>query len=455
MPRRLLAFVLLTFGVLVGVLGVPAGAQEEGRGRVDVVQIDGVLDRHVARYLRGVIERANEQGSALVAIQLDTPGGLNVDASRLVDPILASDVPVLTFVGDSGARVLGAGVFVAQASDFLMVSPVTQIGAAHPADLRGAAGSPEEGAAMLEELARANGRDPEVARAAAADDEVTVVLAAGAEPGDVDPDAVAGSAARFVTSEEALDGGVADAVVPDLFAAIDAAGFRASSDALRFNNLGLGAEILSTASNPTLAYLLLMAALLCLAFEWFQPGFGVAGISALPLLGLGLYGLWELPVNPLGLVLLLAGTALLALDLAISGLGWPTVAGGGATLAGSLLLFDGPDPLRLPVWVAVLVTLGSLAFFLLVMTWVLRAQGSQAPADAAALVGKRGVVRSVLNPEGHVFVEGALWRARVPEEAGRVRTGTQVRVIGVDDDATLDVELVPQPAPPEPSAPLG
>lgn len=446
MSRRILTFALLAAGLLLAALAGPVAAQP-GADRVEVVQIEGVLDQHVADYLRDVVERADAEGSALVAIQLDTGGGLNVDPAELAATIRDSDVPVLTFVGDSGARALGAGVFVAQASDFLMLSPVTQIGAAVPADLRD--GPPDdaaraEAAALLTDLAAGHGRDGDFAAATAEADEVAVLLAAGATQADVDPDAVAGATARFLTSGQALDGRIADAVVPDLFAAIDAAGFRATQDALRFNNLGLPAEILSTVANPALAYLLLMAGALCLAFEAFQPGFGVAGVSGVLLFGLGLYGFAVLPFSWLGMALLVAGTLLLAADLSIAGLGIPTAAGSAATLAGSLLLFPGPDPLRLPVWVAVLVSLFSVAFFVLVMTWVLRAQGSPVPATADRLVGRPGIVRSVLNPEGHVFVDGALWRARLREGTGRVRTGTTVRVTGLDEDATLEVELLPE-----------
>jgi len=449
MPRRILSFALLAAGSLIAALGGPAAAQP-GADRVDVVQIDGVLDQHVAGYLRDVLERAGAEGSALVAIQLDTHGGLNVDAEELVAPIRDSDVPVLTFVGDSGARALGAGVFVAQASDHLMLSPVTQMGAAAPVDLRDGppdAAARAEAAALLRDLAAEHGRDADFAAATATDDEVAVLLAAGATQDDVDPAAVAGSRARYLTSEQALAGGIADAVVSDLFAAIDAAGFRASQDALRFNNLGLPAEILSTVASPGLAYLLLMAGVLSLAFEAFQPGFGVAGVSGVLLLGLGLYGLAVLPISWIGLALLVIGTLLLAADLSIAGLGIPTAAGAAGTLAGSLLLFPGPDPLRLPVWVALTVSLFSVVFFVFIMTWVLRAQGSAVPATAENLVGRPGVVRSVLNPEGHVFVDGALWRARLREGGGKVRTGTPVRVTGLDQDATLEVELLPETSP--------
>jgi membrane-bound serine protease (ClpP class) len=66
-------------------------------------------------------------------------------------------------------------------------------------------------------------------------------------------------------------------------------------------------------------------------------------------------------------------------------------------------------------------------------------------AGAEGMVGKVGVVRSMLNPEGHIFVAGALWRARAPDQAGKVKTGAKVRVLGINDRLTLDVELVDDP----------
>ena len=104
-------------------------------------------------------------------------------------------------------------------------------------------------------------------------------------------------------------------------------------------------------------------------------------------------------------------------------------------------------------WVIVPVVAFAVVFFVGIMTTVLRAQGNQAMAGAEAMAGKVGVVRSMLNPEGHIFVGGALWRARAPEELGKVKTGTKVRVLGMNDRLTLDVEVVDEGA--EEQAPVG
>src|SRR5690606_41791252 len=101
------------------------------------------------------------------------------------------------------------------------------------------------------------------------------------------------------------------------------------------------------------------------------------------------------------------------------------------TLFRSWFLFDGPSALRISPWLVAGVTALCVVYFVVILTAVLRAQGNQALAGAEQVVGQVGVVRSMLNPQGHVFVGGALWRARAPESAGKVRTGTKVRVVGV------------------------
>jgi membrane-bound serine protease (ClpP class) len=211
---------------------------------------------------------------------------------------------------------------------------------------------------------------------------------------------------------------------------------------IRFNNQGLLGRLLHTVSTPTLAYLLIVTGIVALLFEWFQPGFGVAGICGVVLAALGAYGLTVLPTQWWALALVVAGLLLLALDLALGSLGAVTVAGTLALAAGSWWLYQGPEAVGLATWLIALVVAASVVFFVFIMTPVLRAQGVQTRASMASVAGSTGVVRSVLNPQGHVFVGGVLWRAQAPDEAGQVRTGTAVRVTGAADELTLLVEPV-------------
>ena len=461
--RRLSACLLLS-GLFVALLAAAAPAQDTGPF-VDIVEVEGIIDQTVADYLIERLDQAAVDGATVVVISLDTPGGLGVSMDEMVKAISTSKVPVAVWVGPSGARALSAGMFIAYSSHVLAMAPATTIGAATPVDLGGGDLNDKIVAAAegdLVTLAQQHGRDVEFARRAVHDGAVVAIgdveeLPDGAElPAGVDADNV-----EVVSADDFDERPVADLVassLPDVLTALNGRTVQLmatdgqTSDTtialdqatanVRFNNMGLVRRVLHTVANPTLAYLLLIGGALALLFEVFQPGFGVAGVSGIVLIGLALYGLAVLPVNWLALGLVVLGLLLLAVDLAIAGLG-ALSAGGAVSLAvGSFLLFSSAPALRLSLWVIAPVVLFNVLFFVIIMTTVLRAQSSQAMLGAEGMQGRVGVVRSMLNPEGHIFVNGALWRARAPEHLGKVKTGTKVRVLGVNDRLTLDVEVL-------------
>ncbi len=461
--RRLAALGALLAGALLLALSGVAGAQ--AGATVEVVQVDGPLDGRIVAHVDAALERAAEQGSEVVVLELDTEGGLRHDGVDLAERIAASPVPVAVWVGPPGARAGGAGALVAHAGHVLATSPASVLGPAVPLDL---AGEPDGGeGALLADYAEARGLDAELAGSLAEGRAVVTVPDGGevafdpdalpyhteGEPLVLDVDEVADAgAAAFAASELpdvlfALDGrevSVADGEGGRATRVLDLDPVTAQ---VRFDNLGLLDQVLHAMGDPTLAYVLLIGGALAVAFELFQPGFGVAGVAGALVLAAGLYGLWVLPVAWWALLLLAAGLALLAVDLAIAGLGVPSAAGAVGVGVGSWWLFDGPPPLQASPWALGIGIVATVLFFVVLMTIVLRTQGEQEMAGAEAVVGSTGVVRSMLNPAGHVFVDGALWRARAPEGVGKVKTGTQVRVTGVDHEATsLAVELVEEPS---------
>jgi membrane-bound serine protease (ClpP class) len=213
----------------------------------------------------------------------------------------------------------------------------------------------------------------------------------------------------------------------------------------RFSTAGLFRRVRHSLINPTLVYLLLLAGVFMLVFEAFQPGFGPAGYAGVLTVALSAYGLIGLPTNPPMLALVLIGLAAMTYDVARNSLGPITWGGAAAFTVGSAFLFHSNGPaMRLP-WVVIAFGLVSvLVFFAVAMTVVLRTLRGHTAQMGRALLGRIGVVRSTLNPQGHVLVEGALWRARAIEWDGPVGAGTKVQVTGVDQDAlVLDVEPVP------------
>ena len=167
---------------------------------------------------------------------------------------------------------------------------------------------------------------------------------------------------------------------------------------VRFLSRSLLDRVRHGLANPTLAYLLLLAAAACLSFEWFQPGFGVAGAAGLACALLAVFALAVLPTNWLALALLLAGQALFTVDAAMGGLGLATAGAAGLTAAGSWWLFTSPSPLlRVDGRLAVLGVLWSLAWFVVILTVILRSQ-RQAPMGTEALVGSRGSCAACSTP---------------------------------------------------------
>ena len=450
------ALLFVVSGLLLITLPAAVRAQSTAGPTVDIVQVGGFVDATVVDYLRGALADAAADDVEVVVIELDSTGLLKVDLDEALAPLLDADVPVVVWVGPPGARATGGAAWLAAAADVLAVAPGTIVGAAagdaqassggtDPSGLTGASGPPE----VRERLRQRGLWDAAVVATTQPD----LALPADAElPAGVTADEV-----RVESDREIVDAGRVDVVAATLqeaLAALDGRTVRSDGAELvldvdpvtanvRFVNQGLWGRVLHAVANPTLAYLLLVAGLMAIAFEFFQPGFGVAGLSGVLTAALGLYGLTVLPTRPLMAALIAAGIALLAVDLAMAGLGLVTAAGTAALAAGSIWLYT--SGMSVPGWVVAGVVVFAVVFFVGIMTTVLRAQGGQARAGVARVTGKVGVVRSMLNPEGHVFVEGALWRARAPAAVGRVKTGTPVRVVGTRDGLTLDVELTDDP----------
>ncbi len=374
---------------------------------VEVFDLSGVLDRSLLGALRRALADAERRGARVLLVQLDGFGGLGVDPAQAARVVAEAKVPVAVWVGPRAAKAAGADAFLLSRADVVAVSRQARIGPALPADL----GRGRDDRAEVAQF-RDSGMPVEIERA-------TVDGARAEASGLADyqaeslPDAV-----------RQLDGRQADGRQAD-GRTLEVTGFQ-----VRFLSPSLLDRVRHGLANPTLAYLLILAAAACLSFEWFQPGFGVAGIAGLLVALLAVYSLVVLPTNWVALIALVAGTAAFTADTARGGLGLLTVVAAALTGTGSWWLFSSPSPLlRVDGRLAVLGTLWSVAWFVVILTMVLRSQ-RQAPRGTEALVGAHGVVRSVLNPGGIVVIDGAVWRAELAG-GGLLPTGQRVRVDSV------------------------
>jgi membrane-bound serine protease (ClpP class) len=407
MNRLLRLFQVLTLGALVALmvsLGAPAAATAQpARGpTVEVFGLSGVLDRSSLGNLRGALAGAERRGAQAFLIQLDGFGGLGVDPAQVARVVAEARVPVAVWVGPRAAQAAGADAFVLSTADVVAVSRQARIGPALPAEL-------------------GRGRDAGAEAALFRD----AGLPAGIEHGTVD-----GARAETLRLADYQAESLPDAVRQLDGRPADGRTLEVTGFQVRFLSPPLLDRIRHGLANPTLAYLLILAAAACLSFEWFQPGFGVAGIAGLLMALLAVYSLVVLPTSWIALAALAAGMAAFTVDTARGGLGLLTLAAAALTGAGSLWLFSSPSPLlRVDGRLAVLGTLWSLAWFVVILTMMLRSQ-RRAPMGTDALVGAHGVVRSVLNPGGIVVIDGAMWRADLAG-GGLLPTGQQVRVDAV------------------------
>jgi membrane-bound serine protease (ClpP class) len=413
---------------LLSVQPVFAG-QAVDRTSVEVVKVQGVIDPVVADYVLGTIEDAERSG-ATVVLQIDSRGTYGDEALRLGRALRDARVPVVAWIGPAGARAAGGALFLVYGSGLSAMAPGAGMGPGRPFDLSTTADA--EGPAVL-----AEGRRQLQALALG-----TGVTAEGIDA--LMDEALAAGPALDVAAVEVVAPDEGSATLPGLLAGIDGMEVRTAAGPVtlstidrperridvRFHDMGPGRRVLHAVATPTAFYVLLIVAMWGIAFEFTQPGVGLAGIAGVLSLALAVYSLTVIPVSWLGLALILAGTALQVLDVVIRRVALLTLTGTALFAVGSVIAWnDVASAVDVSPWLIGFATLGGLLFFGFGMTVAIQAR-ERVRRSQVGLVGLVGEARADLDPEGSVHVKGTLWRARSMD--GPIPKGTRVRVRGID-----------------------
>jgi membrane-bound serine protease (ClpP class) len=343
----------------------------------------------------------------------------------MVQSIIAARLPVIVYVSPDGARAASAGLFVAQAADVAAMAPQTNIGSATPVQLGPGPDSEvlgrkveNDAAAYVRALAAGHGRNADLAERMVRD-AVNVPAERALEENLVD--AVAPTERQLL---EALDG---FRIQGPKAQALDTTGLRVERQEMPFTY-----ELRQFLVNPTVAFLLLLAGLAGLALELASPAtIGPGAVGAIALL-LGLYGAVQLPVTLVGALLLVLAVGLFIAETQAPSGGILGAAGVGALIAGGLLLFDTDSPVfdvSVPAAIAGGVAIGGFTLF--AASKALSAGRAPARGGPEELIGAVGSVRSPLDPTGQTFVHGALWRARTADDV-TLAEGERVVVEQVD-----------------------
>lgn len=435
MPGQLKKIILLCLLVLVLCLFLPAtggntqpAVEPGGAKNIYLLRLQGMITAGQAAFIKRQLDILDPQAVQAVIIHMDTPGGL-VDATlELSKAFAAAPVPVVVFVGPSGAIAASAGAFILVSADIAAMAPGTTVGAAKPVALSpGGAETADDKtinflAGHMRSISEERGR-----------------------PGDITE--------RFVTenltlsASEAQVQGVIDLLVPSLDALLIALhGWEGEKGGQPYTLITAGAPLLEQEmtlrerfqdkiSNPQIAFLLLMAGVLGIYFGLGMPGTFVPEVLGALALLLGIYGIGLFDTNTMGIIFLIAGFALLIAEIFTSGFGVLGIGGAVSLLIGAVLLPR--EPLMAEGWYATFIATAiglALAVSLLslvITTVLLRSRRRWKESGAFFRAASVAEVVELLAPCGTVRMRGELWKA-CSEDGSTLKEGARVAVVRQD-----------------------
>lgn len=422
---RIGRILLLAVILLMGVASVSA---QSDTPRVAIIEVDGTITPAMASYVRQSIAEAENNDVDAIVLRIDTPGGLSTAMDDIVTYVLQSDVPVIAWVGPGNARAASAGVYITYSAHVAAMAPGTNIGSASPVTLDGSEMDEtsankvmNDAISRIRNLAELRERNVEWAIASVRD-------------------------AENITAGEALELGVIDLVAPNIETLLnDVDGMTvtlhtgeevtlttagATTDTLSMNAFE---RFLQLISDPTIAYLLLSFGSLGIFLELSNPGGLIPGIIGVLSFILGFYALGTLPVNWTGVLLIALAFALFFIDLFVSSFGLLLVGGMLSFVVGSYMLIDDTVPgysgvSRPVIWIsAALVAVSAIV----IGTLVVKLQRSAPTTGKKSIIGQVARVRTALEPNGMVWLDGELWQATLSDPDESAPAGTPVKIVSV------------------------
>jgi membrane-bound serine protease (ClpP class) len=449
--------------ILACLLTLVAPGNVHAQAKVLELEVEGGIGVATAEYVIAGIEHAEEIGAELVIINMDTPGGLMAPMRDIVQAILASRVPVATYVTPAGARADSAGTYILLASHIAAMAPTTHLGAATPVSITGDQVTPEP----AEPEAPDAGDEPEEAEPEAQpgtsmerkvlNDAIAYIRGLAERHGrnaDWAEDAVVNAAT--LTATDALEMNVIDFVASDrtdLLAQLDGHEVEVNGTAVTLDTSAVEVEqyepnwrikILSVIANPEIVLLLGLIGVYGLMYEGWNPGAVVPGVVGVICLLLAAYALQVLPVNYAGLALILVGIALMIAEAFAPSFGALGLGGIVAFVFGAILMFDSGVP-GFGISVTFVIALALIAAVLIIwlVGYLVRLRRRGAVSGRGSIIGGIGTAMEDFTGSGKIWLEGEAWVARSKAAISK----DQAVVVTAMHGLVLEVEPAPETGP--------
>ena len=388
--------------------------------RIKIVEVKGIINNVTARYIKRCIEQSSTGNNQLIIITLDTPGGSYEATREIVETILSSKIPIVSYVYPAGAQAASAGTFILSASHIAAMAPTTNMGAATPVSIQGEdlpetlkSKASEDAAALLRELGKARKRNIDALEATIFD-------------------------SKAYSSTESIENNLIDFIaadIPELIKAVNGLEVEIESKKTKLNNIDPKIETLKMTIqehflnflvNPNILFILLILGALLIFVEFIFTGLIVPGVAGAMFLVLAFLGFTNLPVNYVGLGFLILAAILMYVEFSAPGLGIAAFGSITSFLVGGILLFGNhnipflpgaaePSPF-LNIHINGWVLIASTIILVVPTAWAIwdikKAQKvKRYIIKNSNLAGQIGVAKTILNPRGTVLVQSELWSA--------------------------------------------
>jgi len=424
--------VFLWLTVMLGLVSVMGGPQSgadnmnaESKPVVYLLTVDGTINPALADYIVKGVEAAENAGASCVIIKMDTPGGMVTTTKTIIKEIINAKVPIVIYVAPSGSSASSAGALITVAADVAAMAPGTNIGAAHPVSGGGEEISStmsekviNDLAAYMRGIADRKGRNAEWVQQAIKE-------------------------SVSITSKEALDINVIDLIadsLPDLLDKLDGRAINKEGKSFTLKTKGARVEkvvpglrfkILDVIANPNIAYILMMIAGIGIMTELYNPGMIFPGVVGGICLLLSLFALQVLPVNYVGILLIILAVIFFIIELKVASYGLLAIGAIISLTLGSIMLFETEESAMQVSWSVVIPTVAAVStFFIFALGLAVKAWKRQPRTGEQGMIGAVGVALNDLDTEGKVLIHGEYWNARADR---RVPKGEKVRVTRIDD----------------------